>query len=327
VASPSIAWRNWLVKDAHGRATLKKGTLDVSEIAGTLFGGPFNLSGRLETGELPSLAARLKVDGADVGKALFSTGPDGLDITGGTMALSADLTARGDSPFAIVSTLAGTAELAVHEGTVKGLDLSAVSERLKHVNDPFDLLTLGSLFTTGESKFTSLRGTFKIDGGALRTEDLTLVAPSGAGSASATADLPRWSLDAKADFLLTELKDSPPVTVKFEGALDDPSAVVQADDLRQWVIRRGLGQKEKETPAPVAAVPEAAPPPQTKPPANTGQKAEAKPEGKAEAKPAASTAEKPAAASLPKADETPPEPPPPPDAKSLLKGLLDGLRP
>jgi hypothetical protein len=290
----SVSWRSWAVKGAHGAAKLKDGALELSEVTGKLFGGAFKGSGRLEPGEQPTFVAKLRVEDAAIDGPVFSTGTEGLDITGGALSLSADLAARGDSPFAIVSTLQGTAELTVREGTVRGFDLPSVSSKLRRVNDPFDLVLLGPMFSTGESKFASLRGTFKMANGMVRTEDLTLVSPSGAGSAGAVADLPRWTLDSKAEFILTELKDSPPVIVKFDGRLDDPNAVVDSDALRQWVMRRGLGQKEK--PPPVAEAPKPEPKPRLPP-------TEPKPEAK------------------------PPEPPPSPDGKALTRGLLEGLRP
>jgi len=203
--------------------------------------------------------------------------------------------------------LQGTANLAVSDGTVKGFDLPAVSEGLKKVNDPFDLFVLGKLFNTGESKFASLRGTFEVDGGQVRTEDLTLVALTGAGSASAVANLPHWALDAKAEFILTDLKNSPPITVKFDGPLDDPRAAVDANALRQWVVRRGLGRKEPEKPIPVAATP--------------------KPDPEIEAPPAAPKAEAKAEAKPVAAAPAGPMPPHPADGKALTKGLLDGLKP
>jgi uncharacterized protein involved in outer membrane biogenesis len=305
VDAESVSWRSWAVKGAHGVATLKDGGLDVPEITGKLFGGAFKGSGRLEPGEQPTFVAKLRVEDGAIEGALFSTRAEGLDITGGVLSLSTDLAARGESPFAIVSTLQGTAELTVRDGTVRGFDLPAVSDKLRRVNDPFDLVMLGPMFSAGESKFASLRGTFKVEAGAVRTEDLTLVAPSGAGSAGAVADLPRWTLDSQAEFILTELKDSPPVIVKFDGRLDDPSATVDSEALRQWVIRRGLGQKEKEKPTPVAAAPKPEPKSPLPP---TEPKPEAKP-----------------------AEEPPPTEqaaqPQPPDGKALTKGLLEGLRP
>jgi uncharacterized protein involved in outer membrane biogenesis len=302
VDADSVAYRGWAVKGAHLAATLKGGALDVSEVRGKLFGGAFKGSGRLEPGEQPGFTAKLSVEDAAIDGPLFSTGTEGLDITGGSMSLSADLAAQGQSPFAIVSTLRGAAELTVRDGTVRGFDLPSVSSKLGGVDNPVDLLTLGPMFSTGESKFASLRGTFKVADGTVRTEDLTLVAPSGAGSAGAVADLPRWSLDSKAEFILTELKDSPPVIVKFDGRLDDPSAVVDSDALRQWVIRRGLGQKEKQKPTPVAEVPKPEP-----------QAAPLPPDSKTEAK---------------SADEAPQAAPPHlPDGRALTKGLLEGLRP
>ena len=156
------------------------------------------------------------------------------------MNLDADLTARGDSAFGLISSLAGTAKIAMRDGVVKGFDLPAVSRRLREISNPFDLLTLGDLFSGGQSKVDLLDGTFKIDEGVIRTYDLALVAPAGAGFATGGADIAHWTIYTKAEFHLTELLDAPPVVLVFTEALDAPIPTIYDDALRDWVIRRGL---------------------------------------------------------------------------------------
>jgi hypothetical protein len=255
-----------------------------------MYDGVFKLNLRLESAEVPKVAAKLSVDKANLAAALFATGRTGLDLTAGNLSLDADVTARGDSPYALISSLAGTAKIAMRDGVVKGFDLPAVSQRLKEVNDPFDLLSLGDLFSGGQSKVDSLDGTFWIEEGVIRTNGLALVAPAGAGFVTGGADIAHWTIYTKAEFHLTELLDAPPDVLVFTEALDVPIPTIYDDALREWVIRRGFGQEEKAKPAAaprraVSAARPAAPPP---------------------AVPAAPAA---------------------PDGKDLTRGLLEGLAP
>jgi uncharacterized protein YhdP len=248
----SVTHLNWHVENPHLAATLKDRVLDVTELSGRMFDGAFNLNFRLASNDVLSIAAKLRVDKANLAAALFATGRKGLDLTAGNMDLDADVTARGDSAFALIASLAGTAKIALRDGVIKGFDLPAVSRRLKEVNDPFDLLSLGDLFSGGESKIDSLDGTFKIEEGVIRTNDLALVAPAGAGFATGGADIAHWTIYTKAEFHLTEL-DAPPVVLVFTEALDAPVPTVFADDLHDWVVRRGLGIEDKVKPKPNSA--------------------------------------------------------------------------
>ena len=142
----------------------------------------------------------------------------------------------------MIKALAGSGKIDVVDGVVKGFDLKRVSENLKNINQLAGLLgVLSSAMDGGETKFSSLKGTFEITKGTMVTNDLQLVADAGAGNARGFVDLPRWNMDMFADFRLTEHPDAPPFRVRAVGPPDNPRRLFDFQALQAWVLQQGVG--------------------------------------------------------------------------------------
>ena len=117
-------------------------------------------------------------------------------------------------------------------------------------------------------RFSTVDGSFRIDKGVLRTDDLRLVAKAGEGRATGFADLPRWKMDFTAEFRLTEHPEAPPFGMRAYGPLDDPRRVFKFDKLQSYLLRRGISSRLQNLlrkAAPQAAAPRPAEPQQAQP--------------------------------------------------------------
>lgn len=285
----SISYQNIKVDQPRLVATLAGKVLTLSELTGKMFDGAFDLKAQLDGKAVPALDGSVKVAKANVGKALFQTA--NFDIAGGVLDFDAAVKARGASEFALVSALNGAGKLAVRDGTVKGFDLDAVSDRLGNIDKAVDLLGLiGTAMSGGTTKFSSLDGTFNIDKGILRTDDLKLVAASGEGLGKGTVDLPRWRIDMATDFRLTKHPKAPGFGILVQGPLDAPRQTIRAEALQGFLIQRGVGSLLQKV-LPKQKAP-------TEAPLGSGQA------------PAETQPQQPAAK---------------PDPKDILRGLLKGL--
>jgi uncharacterized protein involved in outer membrane biogenesis len=177
---------------------------------------------------------------ANVGKALFQTAE--FDIATGILSFGMDLSAQGRSQRDMIKALAGKGNIDVVDGVVKGFDLRRASENLKNINQLAGLLgVLSSAMEGGETKFSSLKGTFDITKGILISNDLRLVADAGEGNARGYVDLPKWNMDMNADFRMTEHPTAPPFGVRAVGPPDDPRRLIDFQALQAWVLQRGVG--------------------------------------------------------------------------------------
>ena len=221
-------------------AVLQDKILDIRQISGTMFDGGFEMKGKVDGRKVPIAATTLKIVKANVGKALFQAAE--FDIANGVLTFDMDLSASGRSQAAMIGALNGKGRINVVDGVVKGFNLKRASDDLKNVNQITGLLgVLGSAMRGGSTNFSSLAGTFVIERGVMRTNDLALVADAGAGDARGYVDLPRWNMDMTADFRLTEHSNAPAFGVRAVGPPDNPRRLFDFQALQAWVLQQGVG--------------------------------------------------------------------------------------
>jgi hypothetical protein len=80
-----------------------------------------------------------------------------------------------------------------------------------------------------------------VDKGVLRTDDLKLTAEAGMATAAGAADLPRWTMDFKSEFRLTEHPKAPPFRMEVRGPIDNPRRVFRFEQLQTFLLQRGIG--------------------------------------------------------------------------------------
>ena len=94
----------------------------------------------------------------------------------------------------------------------------------------------------GDTKFSALDGTFRIDNGRLVSNDLKLLAKAGEGNAKGYANLPRWNLDFTTRFRLTEHPKAPPFGMRVFGPIDAPRRLFGFEKLQSFLLQRGVEQ-------------------------------------------------------------------------------------
>ena len=114
----------------------------------------------------------------------------GLDWLAGTGDLTFALAGRGANQAAIVSTLQGKADIAVHNGAIIGFNLGGAMRSLSEGRIPNFRTS-----TSEKTDFSQLVGTFKVTDGVAFNEDLRMASPLLRATGAGTVDLPQRSLD------------------------------------------------------------------------------------------------------------------------------------
>ena len=240
IGAKALLYRQFRVDSPSIRTALKDRRLTISEIAGKMFDGAFKLTGELDGRAAPRIKGDVTVAKANVGKALFQTAA--FDLQGGITDFTLNVAGAGASPRQLIGALDGTGRLSSRDGIVKGFDLKAVSDRLKNLDGALDFLSLlGGAMGGGQTKFTTLDGTFKIDKGVMRTSDIKLVADAGEGRVTGFADMPRWQMDFNGEFHLTEHPKAPPFRMQAVGPIDNPRRLFDFQQLQSFILQRGIG--------------------------------------------------------------------------------------
>ena len=176
-------------------AALKDGLLDLNlqeiklyEGSGT---GKVTVDAR---GKVPAVANTLAMDGIQAQPLL--TDAAGFDRLEGAGALNLSVTTKGNTQREMVQNLNGNGAFKFLDGAVRGLNLAAM---LRNVGTAF---TDKSARETQKTDFAELSGTFKIDNGIVRNDDLLMRNPllrvTGAGTADAPKRTVNYRIEPKA---------------------------------------------------------------------------------------------------------------------------------
>lgn len=168
--------------------SLKDGllTLDLTELA--LYGGSgtgrLNLDGR---GDIPVVENAFKLSGVQAGPLL--TDAAGFDRLEGTGRMEISITTRGRSEKALVEAMNGNGTVKFIDGAITGINLAGMVRNLQ-----------GAFLDAGarapeKTDFAELSGSFRIERGILRNDDLLLLNPLLRLTGAGTANLPQRTLN------------------------------------------------------------------------------------------------------------------------------------
>lgn len=239
IAAKAVLYEQYRVDNPEIVLTLKDGRLDLSRMAGKMFGGGFDMTAVAIAGERLNAETRVVVENANIKQAVLQTA--GMDVADGTLGFTADLKTSGASQYDLVRGLNGVAKLGVTDGVVNGFDLDTLSDRLNDIGNVASLLSLVTQgIQGGQTKFQNLSGNFRVTNGVVETNDLTVTARSGIASTAAKADLADWTMNGQSKVQLTRINGAPPIGVRFSGPLDSPNPTFDINALQAFLIANGL---------------------------------------------------------------------------------------
>ena len=237
LASSAITWGAYKFAEPKVKLAVRNGVLDVNPLTGKLFGGDVQLTARLDGSQSPRVALGLAVTRGNLAEAVKQAA--GLDSVSGVFDVQAQIAGAGRSQLELVSNLSGQAQLSARQGAIRGFDLKMLSERLKRLNEISDYLALlQTAFGGGTTAFQTVSGTFQMQNGILRSNDIKAVMDAAQGSAEGTVDLPRWTIDLKSRYRLTEHANAPTVGYDLAGSLDNPRGDAKTKELEGFLAQR-----------------------------------------------------------------------------------------
>ncbi len=178
--------------DVNVSIELNNGRL-VTELTGfDLYGGQGRVAAVMNARSAQA-SYRFNID-VDTLEALpFLTAAAGFDRLAGMGAVEMDLTASGNSPAAIMNSLAGDGGFSFADGAIVGVNLAQV---IRTVQNTISTGTLPQGFSDQQqTDFTSLGGTFEIQNGSVQNLDLAMLSPLIRVAGSGTVDLANQTID------------------------------------------------------------------------------------------------------------------------------------
>jgi len=257
LTAPALVYGEYRFVEPRMTLTARDGTARIAPLTGKLFGGDIKLEMSLEAAAVPALAATVSLENADLEQALRDSG--GIDRLTGRLGLDGSFTARGRSQAEMIGSLAGTAKFLARDGLLRGVDLRALSDRLKELDKITDFLDLiGRTTGGGQTRYSTMSGSFQIERGIARTGDLTAQFDAATGTGQGLIDLPDWQIDMATVARLTEHPNAPSVGLDLSGPLDRPARDIRTRDLEAFlgqrvgetVLRRLLRDRDGNAPSP-----------------------------------------------------------------------------
>jgi AsmA protein len=148
--------------------------------------------------DVPRYAARVRLERIAIGALLEALWQKESRLLGtGNVALEID--AVGASVNALTSSLNGTGELRLTDGAVRGINVARI---IRHADARLRGETPEDDGEPNETDFSELSGSFRIDNGVVRNDDLAASSPLLRATGRGSADLPAQTMDYRVDTTL-----------------------------------------------------------------------------------------------------------------------------
>jgi AsmA protein len=244
--------RNVKLSNFKADVAVHGGRLDVSPISANLYGG--TAAGALSAqADGNRVALRQTFSNIAIGPLIRDYARK--DLLEGTGQIALDVTAGGNSAAAMTQSLAGSANLSLHNGAVKGINLAKSVRQAKAMISGKQDAVIGAN-KAEQTDFSEMTATFKIANGVARNDDLSAKSPYLRAAGAGTIDLVQSRIDylAKVTIVNTsqgqegkELADLNGLTVpvRLTGPLDNVSYKLEFGSMAAELAKREA-QKQLE---------------------------------------------------------------------------------
>lgn len=168
-----------------------EGVVQLRQLSGGVFGGEFTAEGEINTRSTPATVSIKPVLTGIDSLALQEAYEQPPQISG-LVDLNADLQAQGNSLYRWMDTLDGNASFIVNDGALVGVNLEQqLCSAIALVNRE----ALSESRGAQDTPFRRLQGSFNIENGQVRNDDLVVALPGIAVNGSGDVDLPAQRMD------------------------------------------------------------------------------------------------------------------------------------
>ncbi len=237
VAAKGIQLRGYDFRNPGFDLRLRDRVVRLENFRGQLFGGGADLAATLDAREVPRLDLTLSLTNADVKQALDVSAnlPNGT----GRFGFSGRFSAAGASQYEMISSLDGTAQFAARDGTIRGIDIDRLGDRLANLDQLGDFVRLlARTLSGGETPFQAIDGTLVFENGVGRSQDVTVLIDAVDSEMAANLDLPAWTMQSSARFRFKERPDLPAVGVDLSGPISAPRVKRRTKKMENYLAER-----------------------------------------------------------------------------------------
>lgn len=219
VNAAEIQYDDYLFENPRFEAILKDGVLTISDFAGQLFGGDVNVAGTFTS------AGELNMDigltGATLNQATSTFA--GINPVSGTFDMTQNITGKGISQNALISSLSGDGQVVATPGAISGIDIPRISEQLDGLSDQSGVLGfLTTALSGGETPYQGGQTTITMKDGFLQLSPFDIQMLGADSAINMGINLAQWKMNLSGDMALSEHPNAPPIGLSIAGDLHNP---------------------------------------------------------------------------------------------------------
>lgn len=229
-----LNYTNTAITNLNFLVKIQNGILDIAPITGIIYDGNFDASFQLTAQN--NVVGKIELKQANL-LHLTPTG-DTFKIIGGKFSLSSTLKTQGHNLNDMVARLGGDVRIIAKDGTIRGFDLKAISQRLKKVNSiPSLLHLLTESLSQGKTTFHNFKSDVLFKNGVGTIRHMELIGYGATSKAKGNIDLLKYALNVDVEFRLTDHPYLPPFAMHITGPLDDPKRDLETGALQQYILK------------------------------------------------------------------------------------------
>jgi uncharacterized protein involved in outer membrane biogenesis len=239
ISAGELRYRRYVFDKPALRATLDNGQMRIETASAGLFGGQALIKGSIDARATPAVKLDVSLKDASLETAL----KDWADtpFANGTISMTAALTAAGDTQYAMITSLAGTALIEAKSGIVRGFDAARLSGELTSLRRYSDFIDLAdAVLSGGQTSYSRIGGGLRFKSGVATLHDFTASLDAARATAQGSVNLPRWSVNLDVSLRLTaaELTGAPSVGLSLAGPLETPRQKIRLSEMGKFVGKK-----------------------------------------------------------------------------------------
>ena len=223
-----------VLHEASADVTLGDGVLRVLRGVAHAEGGVVNGGATLDAAtDPPGIAVQAQAAGLPLPEPLFDTP---LDLLGGRLDATGEVSAAGYSPAALLATLSGSAKIRIRDGTAAGFDLSAAAAALDQPDPRNATEAARTALLGGRTAFDTLDAPLTFERGVVSAQ-AKLATAAGEASLGGSLDLLGGSIDLRLA-LQPSAAGAPALTERLTGSPGAPVRTPELAGLARWLADR-----------------------------------------------------------------------------------------
>ncbi|HEV2546345.1 MAG TPA: AsmA family protein [Stellaceae bacterium] len=227
----SIALGRWRIDRPTLALALEDGVLSLQRLTGRFLDGDLAATARFP--DTSPGEAKLSLGDADLKEVLQQLA--GVSAIEGRLDIEATLSCADRCTSDPIGHITGDVTLHGRNGSIAGIDVKAINDRL---DQPADVVALIRSGTSGHTPFSEVAGRLHLADGIVASDDLRLRLDGGDAMAMVRVDWPRQILTSRIDIHLASLPAAPPLVMRLEGAMAGPRVVLEANAFEQYLNQR-----------------------------------------------------------------------------------------